>query len=222
MTLVVLAILLGLVAGLVPGPFSALIASTAIEQGLVAGVEVALVPLATETPIMLLTALVLHTLPLGFLRWVGIVGGVLLAFLAFRIYRRASSDEPETVRKVGKRRLLKPALVGVLSPNPWLFWLLIGSPLILKAWYVSWPLGVATWAAYFGTFMGTQLLIAWLAGHGHKKLSEHGRRRTMRGMSVVLLMAGCVLIWQSYLGNFDDMFRRQQAIERVIEERGNR
>lgn len=223
MTLILIAVALGLVAGLVPGPFSALIASTAIEAGLAAGIEVALIPLATEIPIMLLTALVLHNLPLGFLRWVGVVGGALLLFVAYRIFHKADRlTEVGANARAGKRRLLKPFLVGVLSPNPWLFWLLVGSPLILRAWYVSWPLGMATWAAYFGAFMGTQLFIAWLAGHGHRKMSFGARRRTMHGMGALLAVAGCVLIWQAYVGNFDDIVRPQQTIERVIEERGAR
>lgn len=223
MTLVLIAVALGLVAGLVPGPFSALIASTAIARGLRAGVEVAVVPLATEIPIMLLTALVLHHLPLGFLRWVGVVGGALLLFVAYRIFHKADRlTEPGLEAPAGRSRLLKPLLVGVLSPNPWLFWLLVGSPLVLRAWYRGWALGVATWAAYFGAFMGTQLFIAWLAGHGHKKLSSGARRRTMHGMGALLVMAGCVLIWQAYVGNFDNIVRPQQTIERVIEQRGTR
>ena len=68
--------------------------------------------------------------------------------------------------------------------------------------------------------MGTQLLIAWLAGHGHRKSSSGARRLTMHGMGAVLVLAGCVLIWQAYVGNFDNIVRPQQTIERVIEQRG--
>ena len=218
MTLLLIALALGLVAGLVPGPFSALIASTAIEAGLAAGVEVALVPLLTETPIMLLTALFLTQLPLSVLRWVGVAGGAILLFVAVRIfYKSERLTEARSAPRAGKRRWVKPALVAVVSPNPWLFWLLVGSPLVLRAWYRSWTLGVATWAVYFTAFMSTQLLIAWLAGHGHRKMSANARRRTMQGMGAVLFMAGCVLVWQAYVGNFENVVRPQQAIERAIQ-----
>lgn len=42
---------LGLVAGFVPGPFTALVARTALDKGLAAGLKVSLVPLVTEIPV---------------------------------------------------------------------------------------------------------------------------------------------------------------------------
>lgn len=224
MELIFVAVALGLVAGLIPGPFSALIASTAIQSGLAAGIEVALVPLLTETPIMLLTAFVLAVLPLTFLRWVGLLGGLLLIVLSAHIFFRATRPKiPETKgRRSGEKFHVGQAiLVAVVSPNPWLFWFFVGSPMILGAWLRSWTLGALTWFGYFGTFMATQLAIAWLAGHGHRRLTGGGRRRTMHGMGALILVAGCLLIWQAYVGNYDGAVRPQQMIERALEGPGS-
>lgn len=49
----------------------AFVAATAMEQGLRAGLKVTLAPFLVETPVMLVTVVVLSQLPDGFLRWAG-------------------------------------------------------------------------------------------------------------------------------------------------------
>jgi threonine/homoserine/homoserine lactone efflux protein len=79
----------GLFAGLIPGAYSTVVATTALERGLGEGLKVSAVPVLTESFVMLLAVFVLSRLPEATLRWIGIAGGLLLLFMAWRVFRDA-------------------------------------------------------------------------------------------------------------------------------------
>ena len=98
----ILGMLLGLFSGVVPGPFTALIAVTSLRHGFWAGQRIALVPLVSETSVLAVTAVLLSHLPDHALRWTGIIGGVVILFLAIRTFREAA-DHPDREPQVGSR-----------------------------------------------------------------------------------------------------------------------
>ena len=66
-------VLLGLSGGLAPGPLLTLVVAETLRHGVRAGIGVALVPLLTDMPIVLVTVALLHPLtdqhvPLGLLK----------------------------------------------------------------------------------------------------------------------------------------------------------
>lgn len=212
----ILGSLLGLFSGMVPGPFSALIAATALKRGFWAGFRIGVVPLATETGVLVVTALLLAQLPEGILRWMGIAGGLFILFLSVRTWRQAE-EPPEVEALSGSfREMLEGTVLAVLSPNPWVFWLLIGSPLFLSAWHRGWPSGLAFFGSFLLFLVGIYVAIAGLAAYGRRRLPLTWRRRLMRGTAVLLLVAGSVLVWQSWLGNFQRMVQGSQTIEDMV------
>lgn len=210
---------LGITAGLVPGPFVAFVAATAMEQGLRAGLKVTLAPFLVETPVMLVTVVVLSQLPDGFLRWAGIVGGTAVAVLGVFVIRRAG--RADTFGRTidgddGTGNLLRLAGVGLLSPAPWVFWTAIGGPLLLRSWHRGPTHAASFLAAFFGLFVGGQVLVAVLASRGVRLLDRSSRRRVMRGVGVVLVVAGIILAWQAWTGNFSDLVGTQQRVEQLV------
>lgn len=212
----ILGSLLGLFSGMVPGPFSALIAATALKRGFWAGFRIGVVPLATETGVLVVTALVLSQLPEGVLRWMGIGGGLFILYLSLRTWREAG-EPPEVEALAGSfREMLEGTVLAVLSPNPWVFWLLVGGPLFLSAWHRGWATGLAFFGSFIFFLVGIYVSIAGLAAYGHKRLSRTWQRRLMRGTAILLLVAGGVLVWQSWLGNFQRMVRGSRTIESIV------
>ena len=212
----VLGSLLGLFSGMVPGPFSALIAATALKRGFWAGFRIGVVPLATETAVLAVTALVLSQLPDAILRWMGIAGGLFILYLAFRTWQEA--DEPPEVEALtgSFKQILEGTTLAVLSPNPWVFWLLVGGPLFLSAWHRGWVTGLAFLGSFLLFLVGIYLSIAGLAAYGQQKLPRRWQRRIMRATAILLLGAGGVLVWQSWLGNFERMVSGSQTIESFV------
>lgn len=212
----ILGSLLGLFSGMVPGPFSALIAATALKRGFWAGFRIGIVPLVTETVVLVITALLLSQLPESILRWMGIAGGIFILSLSVRTWRQAEKP-PEVEPLSGSlREMLEGTVLAVLSPNPWVFWLLVGSPLFLSAWHRGWPAGMTFFASFLLSLVGIYVAIAGLAGYGRRRLSLSWRRRLTRGTAVLLLAAGSVLVWQSWLGNFQRIVRGSQTIESMV------
>lgn len=210
---------LGLFAGIVPGPFLTLVATTALDRGLGDGLKVALIPLLTETPVLVMSVFVLTRLPHETLRWIGIAGGALVLFIAWKVERDARQAHPERGDvKPFRGHFVRVALVGLLAPAPWIFWFLLAGPLFLARWNVSPWHGVAFVLAFFSFFVGAMMVVAWGASKGRKKLSLNWYRRTLRAAGVVLAIGGSVLIWQSWEGNFAEMVRPQEQIRETVEE----
>jgi len=208
---------LGLVAGLIPGAFSTLVATTALERGLRPGLKVALIPLATEMPVMLAAVFVLTRLPVEAFRWIGMAGGVLLVFMAWKILRDARGADPLSAEaQAHGGHFLRVALFGLMSPGPWAFWFFVGAPLLLGRWRVSPGHGLLFLATFMICFIGAMLLLAWGVASGRRFLNVTWYRRTLRGAGAVLALAGVILVWQSWVGNFTAMV---QAPERPEERR---
>lgn len=208
---------LGLFAGMVPGPFLTLVATTSLQNGLSAGLKVALIPLVTELPVLVMSVVVLTQLPDSVLRWIGICGGVLVLYMAWRVERDARDPalEEGEIESL-KGHYLRVALVGVLAPAPWVFWFLLAGPLFLNRWNVSHWHGIGFVLAFFACFIGMMMLVAWAVASGREKLSRKWYRRALRGAGAVLFVVGCVLIWQSWVGNFSELVRPQRQIQNVV------
>jgi len=217
----VLGSLLGLFSGIVPGPYSGLVAATALRQGFGAGLKLALIPLVSEGVVLAVTAVVISQLPSATLRWMGIAGGLLVIYLAWRTYSdaggraRLEADEGET------RRMGEGVALGLLSPAPWVFWLLVGSPLFLSAWRQGWVTGLTFFGAFMFFMVGINVAWAGLAAYGHSRLSDTAHRRLIVAAAIGLAVAGCVLIWQSWIGNVRDMVEGSEGVVEEVEKRVN-
>lgn len=213
--------LLGLFSGIVPGPYSGLVAATALHQGFRAGLKLALIPLVSEGVVLAATAALISQLPSATLRWMGIAGGLLVLYLAWKTQRDAGGRARPEVDQGDTRRVGEGVLLGLLSPAPWVFWLLVGSPLFLSAWRRGWMPGLTFFAAFMLFMVGINVAWAALAAYGHSRLSDKAHRRLTSGTAVGLAVAGSVLIWQSWIGNFREMVEGSENVVEEVEERVN-
>lgn len=217
----VLGSLLGLFSGIVPGPYSGLVAATALDQGFRAGLKLALIPLVSEGVVLAATAVLISQLPSATLRWMGIAGGLLVLYLAWRTFRDAGGRDRTEVGGGDTRRVGEGVVLGLLSPAPWVFWLLVGSPLFLSAWRQGWVPGLTFFGAFMFFMVGINVAWAGMAAYGHSRLSDTAHRRLMVGAAIGLAVAGGVLIWQSWIGNFREMVEGSENVVEEVEERVN-
>jgi threonine/homoserine/homoserine lactone efflux protein len=215
----VLGITLGLFAGLIPGAYSTVVATTALERGMKPGLKVALIPLATEIPVMLAAVFVLTRLPEGAFRWIGMGGGALLLFMGWKVFRDAGERQSITDGKqVHGGHFLRVVIFGLVSPGPWAFWFFVGAPLLLSRWRVGAGQGITFLSAFMVTFIGVMLALAWAVASGRHRLSLTWYRRILRGAGGLLVLVGGILIWQSWVGNFTQLVSAPPSIEERIEE----
>jgi threonine/homoserine/homoserine lactone efflux protein len=221
--------ILGTLAGLAPGPYTTMVAGTALEKGFKAGFILALTPLVTDVVPMLFSALLLDRLGGLALTLLGIVGGAIIVVVGVRFLRGHSKEaqpflsEKDPARDgIGERR--QSARVGhviagtLLNPSPWLFWLVIASPLLLRSWNRSPGEGVVFVALIFLTNITTASLLAWVASHSRKFMNPEWHRRILKAVGVTLILAGSFLCWQATVGNFQGLIDQQEIIRSVVEE----
>ncbi len=228
-TTILTAMILGTLAGLAPGPYTTMVAGTALEKGFKAGFILALTPLVTDVVPMLFSALLLDRLGGLALTLLGIVGGAIIVVVGVRFLRGHSKEaqpflsEKDPARDgIGERR--QSARVGhviagtLLNPSPWLFWLVIASPLLLRSWNRSPGEGVVFVALIFLTNITTASLLAWVASHSRKFMNPEWHRRILKAVGVTLILAGSFLCWQATVGNFQGLIDQQEIIRSVVEE----
>lgn len=200
------ALILGLLAGLAPGPYTTMVVATGLERGFRAALPLAMAPLLTDLAPLLLSTLLLTTLSPGVVTAMGWVGGVVVVLLGIRLLAAhwrplKSGRTPARAGAPATVRFWHVVLATVLSPAPWLFWLGLASPLFLRHWNVDWRLGVLYLVVLFVTNIGSASGLAWAASKGRRVLAPYWRHRLLRALGVALVLAGAYLILQASRGN---------------------
>ncbi len=198
MTELLLGLSLGLAAGMSPGPLMTLTITTALQRGLRAGLTVALSPLVTDAPIIVICVLVLSALPKSLESILGVIGGFFVMYIGLQTIResRHAKLEMTPTTQPESRDLLRGAVVNLLSPHPWLFWIGIGAPTLVKAGRESWTNGAAFLIGFYVLLIGIKMLAAFLASHGRRFLTGPWYSRVLIGSGVLLLALGVVLTFE--------------------------
>lgn len=221
---ILLAALLGAFAGLAPGPYTTMVAGTGRERGFRAALPLAFVPLVSDVPPLIVTALVLDTLPDALLPVLSALGGGVVVYIGvrfLRLRRGGPAGEVSPLRRPLPQaaRFWHVAIGTLLSPVPWLFWLVIGSPLLLRSWAESATEGLLFIGLLFGMNMSTATALAWAASRTRRLMAPRWRHRVLGGIGVFLIGAGSLLILEAATGDFGSALNRQGSIRDSFESR---
>jgi threonine/homoserine/homoserine lactone efflux protein len=192
-TLLSAAAVYGLSAGFLPGPLLALVVSQTLRYGTREGAKAAMAPLITDLPIILVSVLVMRSLSesrtaLGF---ISMAGGLFVIYLACECFRTTRLDMDGS--KVGPQSLGRGAVVNALNPHPYLFWLTVGGPSVIRAWAESPLWAVAFVAVFTRCIVGSKVLIAAVVGRSKHVLSGKVYGAVMRVLGLMLLVFAALL-----------------------------
>lgn len=182
------AALLGIAAGLTPGPLHAFVISTALEHGPAAAVRVAFAPLLSDAIPLAVSLAVAVSMPPIVLRWLSVAGGVLLIWLAVRTLRDAVRHQgvmPTEPRP--HPGYLAGAALNLMNPGPWLFWLGAGTPLMAAAFEHGRAIGVGWIVLFYVGLVGVKVLLALGVGSLRAALSP-------RSLYAGLVISGCLMV----------------------------
>ena len=205
-------ILLGLSAGLAPGPMLTLVVSQALQHGVAAGVRVAFAPLLTDLPIVVLSLAVLAQIA-GYQRVLGALSLVGAAFVLYMTYENLRAAAPSVdLSDRPARSLARGVAVNLLNPHPYLFWLTVGAPTLVDAWGRSVGAAVAFVGGFYVCLVGTKVLVAVLAGRSRRALSSRLHVHIMRVLGALLLVFAVLMFWEALgllgvLGSREDIAR---------------
>jgi threonine/homoserine/homoserine lactone efflux protein len=182
-------VVLGLAAGFAPGPLLALVLAQSIRFGTREGLKVAAAPLLTDLPIVILaTALVAAAAATagGLLGAISLAGAAFVAYLGIESIRTTGvqAGRPDEA----PRSWARGALVNALSPHPYIFWITVGAPMLIRAW-ADGPLAAAAFlVGFYACLVGAKMLLAVIAGRSGGRLRGGAYRAVMVVLGALLLL----------------------------------
>jgi threonine/homoserine/homoserine lactone efflux protein len=186
--------LLGLSAGLAPGPLMTLLVSETLRHDVRAGIKVALSPIITDLPIILLTVIILDQLSAfhSMLGVISLIGGSALLYMGYNSFRVKGIDL--AIEMENPKSLTKGIVVNLLNPHPYLFWFSVGASTIAKSMLQGiWATGAFILSFYL-FLIGSKVLLALLVGKSKSFLTGNWYRYTLRFLAVLLCIFAAVLI----------------------------
>jgi threonine/homoserine/homoserine lactone efflux protein len=187
-------LILGLAAGISPGPLLALVISETIKHGKKEGIKLALVPLITDLPIVLVSILFISQFS-GYNYILGVIsllGAIFIIYLAWENIRY--NPVHLNLSKKNPKSLLKGMIANFLSPHPYLFWILIGAPAVVRAWQLNTISAIAFIFAFYFFLTGSKVFIAMLADRLKNILKDKVFVWSLRIIGIVLLVVAVLLI----------------------------
>ena len=189
---------MGFVLGVSPGPVLTLVVAETLKGGWLRGAAVAAGPLLADGPIVLAAIVVSDRLPPTFEPVMSAVGGVFLLYLAVTSALNARRANLPTNDKLPARGgLVTGLLARALGPHPYLFWFLVGAPILVQAHDQGWPAIVGFLVGYYATIVGSNVGLALLLHRWIGLLSLRVYRAVLLGASFVLAAYAVVLLGRS-------------------------
>ena len=187
-------IVLGLAAGISPGPMLALVISETLRHNRAEGMKIAFAPLLTDTPIVILTLLVISRLSNAdmVLGIIAILGGLFVSYLAYEsIKTRGLEVEVQTQKSQSIRKAI---MANMFNPHPYVFWLTIGATTILNASQKSITAVVVFIAAFYVMLVGSKVAVAVLVDRSRDMLRNKAYIWVMRILGLALLVFAFIFI----------------------------
>jgi threonine/homoserine/homoserine lactone efflux protein len=181
-------IVFGLGGGLTPGPLMTLVITETLKHGTREGLKVAMAPLITDLPVVLISIFLLSTLS-ELNRVIGIISLLGAIFLVYLGYESFTFKGLEIDTRHFKPQSLKKGIIAnVFNPAPILFWISVGAPTVLKGYDISLPAAI-----YFVFFMylclvGSKLLTAVLVGRSRQFLKSRNYIIIIKVLGIVLFV----------------------------------
>ena len=191
-------LVLGLSAGISPGPLLTLVIAETLRYGVGAGIRVAITPIITDLPIILLTLLLLTRLAdyAWLLGLISLSGGVVLLIMGLDCLK-AEGAMPER-GAVPANSLIKGILANLLNPHPYLFWFSIGAPLMTQALRQGTVALVAFIVGFYLLLVGSKVILAVMVARSAAFMSGKVYSYVMRSLGVMLGLLAIVLFYDGF------------------------
>jgi threonine/homoserine/homoserine lactone efflux protein len=161
-------IVFGLYAAFLPGPMQAFLLSQIIRLGWKRTLPLALIPLASDGPVMISLFFLLSQLPDWFAHVLRIIGGLFILYLAWDAYQTSKKKVELTTSSIPanfrQASFIKGVTMNLLNPNVYIFWATIGVPTILTGWQISAWHGISFALGFYATMIPMTMLWIMILG----------------------------------------------------------
>jgi threonine/homoserine/homoserine lactone efflux protein len=182
---------LGVTAGISPGPLMALIISETMKGGRMGGIKVAIAPLITDIPVILVITFVLRYLKSmhSLLGIISLVGSFLLLYFGYRDLQTGKISLQ--TRDVRSNSFRKGILTNLSNPHPYVFWLFIGVPFMMKGSTAEKVLFVLS---FLSGIVSSKIGVTLIVEKGKSFVETKYYCRIIQSLGVVLVFLGLILL----------------------------
>lgn len=189
-------IVLGLVAGISPGPLLALVFSETLKYGKIEGIKVAIAPLVTDLPVVLFVLFILSNL----VRYNFVIGIISLFGAGFLVYfgiENLRFEVKELEAKVDKKDGLKRGIiVNLLNPNPYLFWFFIGGPIIFRSLEMHVSATALFIVGFYALLIGSEIGIALIVDKSKSFIKSKYYIYIVRVLGLTLMLFALFFVYE--------------------------
>lgn len=188
-------VLLGLSSGLSPGPLLTLVLTQTIKHNRAEGIKVALSPLITDLPIILVTVLILSKFAQLdiFLAIISFIGAIFLAYLGVESLRTREMSIDLQDSKSGSLR--KGIIANFLNPSPYLFWATVGTPLMFKAYKTDLLTSMLFMVSFYVFLIGSKIVVAILVDRTKQFINQRIYIVIVRILGIGLLIFSLIFLY---------------------------
>ncbi len=187
-------LLLGTMAGVSPGPLLALVINQSLRYGKAEGIKVAFTPLITDLPAILIAVFLISELSDSdsVFAYISFVGGAYVIILG--IESILSAGKEIKVNSTRSHSLKKGVVTNFLNPHPYMFWISVGTPLMMKAYNYSLFAAVTFVFSFYLTIIGSKVIIALIADRSRLFLTGKTYQWILRILGGLLIVLALILI----------------------------
>jgi threonine/homoserine/homoserine lactone efflux protein len=190
--------LLGIYAGLSPGPMLLLVVSQTIKHDFKEGLKVAFAPLISDIPIIIISLIIISFLE-GYKSILGIIfifGGLYLVYLAYESFKFKPLDVDMELDN--PKSLRKGVTLNLLNPSPYIFWITIGSPIIIPAYMIN-PIAPLEFIISFYIFLvSTKICVAYITGKSREFIKGKTYLHIMNILGILILIFAVIYLYNGF------------------------
>ena len=187
-------ILLGITAGLTPGPLFSLTIAETLKYDLKEGIKIAVAPLFTDIPVILASFFVasfLSKISL-FLGLISVIGAFVIAYYG---YTTLSIKNIKVDLKDAKPNSFRKGIItNYLNPHLYVFQFTVSGPMMVKALKVSFISPFLYIIGFMATLVLSKILIASIAHKSKNFMNRKSYIYTVRIMGMVLILFALILL----------------------------
>jgi threonine/homoserine/homoserine lactone efflux protein len=146
---------------------------------------------------------VISQLPTNAVAGLSLLGALVIAWFAWEnlvAARTANLDDlrstpatPGRFARVSRQPIVQAALVNLLNPAPWLFWISAGAPLLLSFAEQGWSTATVYLIAFYIAIVGSKAALVAAIAVGRHRLTSRGYRIILLGVALMLIVLAIAL-----------------------------
>lgn len=152
---------------ILPSSFKIYLVSRSLAIGWRPTIPAIFTPLISDVPIIVVTLLLLNQIPTSFLHILRILGGLFILYIASRVIRfwRLEGLVMEVSEQAGRQSFWQALVINFLNPNPYLFWGIVGGPIVLSGMQEYSPaVGLSFIIGFYAAYVVGLAALVWVFG----------------------------------------------------------